>query len=288
MTRVPHIVLPLWLVVGSLAVGAQAPAQPPATVAGATTTAAEACAKVWLGREAEYEQFLKSAAVASLKEVPVGVTRPSRAYFEPGGLAESMAFKLIKPGIRNGFYESYRSEIAAYELDKLLGLQMKPPTVEREVNREVGAAVLWASPTRSFKEMGGVPGQKGVATPPGPRVAEWTRQIVRAKMFDNLIANKDPNLGNWLVDGDWHLLLIDHSRAFTTMKTMVHKMDNIDKSLWEKFQALDAPTLEAAVGKWMGRGELRAILERRDRMQQEIDKMVAAKGPSVFLPEPTR
>ena len=220
--------------------------------------------------------------------MPVGVTRPSRAYFEPGGLAESMAWKAITPGIKNGYFESYRSEIAAYELDKLLGLQMVPPTVERQVNREVGAAVLWASPTRSFKELGGVPGQKGVAAPPGARIPEWNRQIVRAKMFDNLIANRDPNLGNWLVDGDWHLILIDHSRSFTTMKTLVHGMDNIDRSLWEKFRALDETTLQTAVGKWMGRSEARAILDRRDRMQKEIDRMVAARGDAVFLPEPAR
>ena len=210
-------------------------------------------------------------------------TRPNRAYLEPGGLVGSMAWKPIAPGMKNGFYESYRSEVAAYELDKLLGLGMIPPTVERDLERQTGAAVMWASPTRSFKEMGGVPGQAGVAGPPGPRVAEFMRQVIRAKMFDNLIANKDPNLGNWLVDPDWHLLLIDHSRSFTTMKTMVHKMDNIDAPLWEKFKALDEASLKENVGKWMGGGELRAILERRDRMQQEIDKMVKAKGEAIFL-----
>ena len=118
---------------------------------------------------------------------------------------------------------------------------------------------------------------------PGARVAEFTRQVIRAKMFDNLIANKDPNLGNWLVDPDWHLLLIDHSRSFTSMKTMVHKMDNIDGPLWEKFKALDEASLKQAVGPWMGGGELRAILERRDRMQQEIDKLLKARGESAIL-----
>jgi hypothetical protein len=33
-----------------------------------------------------------------LKAVPVGVTRLSRAYLEPGGLADSMAWKQIDPG----------------------------------------------------------------------------------------------------------------------------------------------------------------------------------------------
>jgi hypothetical protein len=194
-----------------------------------------------------------------------------------------MAWKALAPGRRNGYFESYRSEIAAYEIDKLLELRMVPPTVERQVDREMGAAVLWASPTKSFKDLGGVPGQAGVSGPPGPQVAQWTRSIVRAKMFDNLIANTDPNLGNWLVDEDWHLILIDHSRAFTTTKSLAHKMDNIDRGLWDRMRALDQTALQAAVGQWMGRSELQAILDRRDRMQKEIDKMVAERGESVFL-----
>ena len=255
---------------------------PQAPPAGATASA-PACAHIWIGREAEFETFLKAAKVAGLKDVPVGVTRPSRAYLAPGGLAESMAWKQITPGLKNGYYESYRSEIAAYELDKLLGLGMVPPTVEREIEGKVGAAVLWASPTRSFKDLGGVPGQANIAGPPPLNVATWTRLLVRAKMFDNLIANKDPNLGNWLVDPDWHLLLIDHSRSFTTMKTMVHKMDNIDGPLWEKFKTLDEATLTASVGPWVGRAELRAILDRRDRMQQDIARLVKDRGESVIF-----
>lgn len=255
----------------------------PAAPAQAQSQTPAACAHVWVGRETDFEEFLKTAKVKELKEVPVGVTRPSRAYLEPGGLAESMAWKPIAPGVKNGFYESYRSEIAAYELDKMLGLGMVPPTVEREVDRKVGAAVLWASPTKSFKDLGGAPGQGGVAGPPSAQIASWTRQLVRAKMFDNLIANRDPNLGNWLVDPDWHLILIDHSRSFTGLKTLVHKMDNIDGPLWEKFKALDEASLTAAIGKWVGRGELRAILERRDRMQQEVARLVKERGDGVIL-----
>lgn len=272
-------VVTLYLVSASLLAQGGQPALAPAATAGA----ADACAHNWTGRESEFEEFLKAAKVTGLKDVPVGVTRPSRAYLAPGGLAESMAWKPITPGMKGGFYESYRSEVAAYELDKLVGLGMIPPTVERDVNGQTGAAVLWASPTRSFKDLGGVPGQKGIAGPPGPKVAAWTRQVMRAKMFDNLIANKDPNLGNWLVDPDWHLLLIDHSRSFTNMKSMVHKMDNIDGPLWEKFKALDEASLNQAVGKWLGKGELKAILERRDAMAKEIDRLVKTKGDSAIV-----
>jgi hypothetical protein len=37
------------------------------------------------------------------------------------------------------------------------------------------------------------------------------------------------------------------------------------------------------VGKWVGKGEIKAILQRRDRMQAEIDKLVAANGEANVL-----
>jgi hypothetical protein len=271
------------LALASLLAGGLLAAAPHAQAPPAAAAAADACAYNWIGHEAELEQFLKTAKVERMKEVPVGVTRPSRAYFEAGGLIESMAWKPIPPGMKNGYYESYKSEIAAYELDKMLGLGMVPPTVERQVDRVDGAAVMWASPTKSFKDLGGVPGQAKVAGPPGPKVAGWTRALVRAKMFDNLIANKDPNLGNWLVDPDWHLLLIDHSRSFTTGRALIHKMDNIDGPLWEKFKALDEASLDQAIGKWIGKGEMKSLLERRDAMAKEVDRLVKTKGESAIF-----
>jgi hypothetical protein len=232
-------------------------------------------AKIWADRVEEIEQYLKSAEIIQMQEIGVGVTKPRRAQLAPGGPVEAIAWKAIRPGRYNGFYESYKSEIAAYELDKLLGLGMIPPTVEKRVKGELGAAVLWATPTRSFKELGGVPGQQGVKGPPSIEIARWTRQLTRAKMFDNLIANIDPNLGNWLVDPQWNLILIDHTRAFTTTKNLYHQLSQIDTELWDKMKALDESTLATALGDWLDKNAIKAIIERRDKMQQIVDKLRA-------------
>jgi hypothetical protein len=237
-------------------------------------------ARIWLGRAPEIEAYLRTATIVKLDELSVGVTKPKKATLAPGGPVGFLAWKVIPPGRYGGAWESYLSEIAAYELDKLLELNMVPPTVEKVYKGDRGAAVMWASPTKSFKEFGG----KGAPTPPGVAVPKWTRQLVRAKMFDNLIQNIDPNLGNWLVDPAWNLILIDHSRCFTTSKDMAHEMTRVDPDLWQKMLALNEAQLRPVIGKLMDGGQFRALLERRDKMRQVVADLVKARGEDyVFM-----
>lgn len=265
-------VVVLWL----LATGAPVFTSAPRTLA--LQAAAEAASsKTWLDRRQALEDYLKIADVIKMEDIGLGVTKPRRAYLAPGGLVDRMAWKTIRPGIHQGFWESYKSEIVAYELDKLLELDMIPPTVERRVKGEVGAAVMWIAPAKSFKDLGGPP------SAPPDKLAAWSRQLIRAKMFDNLICNIDPNLGNWLLDPAWNLILIDHTRSFTTKKDMAHELTRIHRELWDRMKALTVESLTPVLEKWIGNREIRAIIERRDRMQGVIDKLVAAKGAAAVF-----
>jgi hypothetical protein len=264
--------LPLLFSLASLA------AWPLAGAASAQQAQAPQSAKTWLAARADFEAFLRTAEVKGTQAIPVGVTKPLRCQLAAGGPFAEMAWKAIRPGRYEGYLESYTHDIAAYELDKLLGLDMIPPTVEKRVRNEPGAAVMWVSPTQSFKQLGGAP------TPPAAEAARWSRQLSRAKMFDNLIANIDPNLGNWLVDPAWNLILIDHTRAFITDKRLVHKMQRIDAELWNRIEALTEESLQAAIGQWIGKSGIRAILQRREEMRKAIARMVTDSGEdAVFI-----
>ena len=235
--------------------------------------APQVCPLSWQGRQAELEAFIRTAPIVRVEEVPIGVTRPKRAFFEPDGLCASVAWKVLPPGRPNGYWESYKSEIAAYDLDKFLRLHMVPPAVEKKWKGETGAAVLWLAPVRSWK-----------AVEAEPKPAHWNIQAVRMKMFDNLIGNIDRNAGNLLVDAEWHLFLIDHSRAFGDTRRLPFPMTRIDPVLWERLKALDEPTLQTVLGPWLDRGAIRALLARRDRMQQAITKLLETSTPSqVFI-----
>ena len=134
-------------------------------------------------------------------------------------------------GRREGFWEAYKSEIAAYELDRLLGLDMVPPTVERRVGAELASVQLWVEGCKVIKD---------VDQSACPKPIEWAKQVCRQRVFDNLIANIDRNAGNILVDGEWDLILIDHSRAFASDRMPFEKeMTRIDRAFLEQMKALD-------------------------------------------------
>ncbi len=174
--------------------------------------------------------------------------------------------------MRDGYFESYKSEVAAYELDKLLALNMVPPVVERRVNNELGAAIMWVEGVRSWESV-----------QPLPKPATWGFQLARMKMFDDLISNSDRNKGNLIVDNDWHIYLIDHSRAFVTDVKLPQELQNIDRKLWDRMLALDQAGLEASMGKWLDTRQIGSLLKRRDAMKKKIDALVKQRGDTVFF-----
>jgi len=245
------------------------------TVAQAQSAPAQSVSATgWIDHVEEIEKYLKQAEPVRVVDIGTGVTNPKRAHLPPGGPVTSFVWKPVKPGIYRGYRESYAAEVAAYELDKLLGLKMVPVTVERRIAGESGSAKMWLEPAETFSDLGGLP------TPPPTHISMWNLQMIRAKMFDNLIYNIDPNLGNWLVDPSWNIFLIDHSRALTPGKKLAHEMTRIDRDLWARMKQIDQATLTKALGAWLTKEEIGAIVERRDLMQEAIGKLVAAKGES--------
>jgi hypothetical protein len=233
--------------------------------------------KQWIGRNAEFEECLKTAAVESEKETPIGVTRPRQIFFKPGGVCARALFSAQRTSRDSGYLESYQSRIAAYELDKILRLDMVPPTVERAHGGEKGAAQLWVENAVYLKDLEGKP---------SPDPVDWNRQIRRWRMFDALIAEIDRNAGNLLVlrDAKWHLVLIDHSRAFSSVTKLVYPVERIDREMFERLKALKKEDLDARLGTLVLDGS-QSLLRRRDMIVERFEKLAKEKGEaSVFLP----
>jgi hypothetical protein len=230
------------------------------------------CSLVWPGFESQLEEAMVNGKIQKIEDVPIGVTKPQRATLENGS---RFAWKPIRPGYSKGFMESYKAEVAAYKLDRMLDMHMVPPIVERKLDGLTGAAVLWVENTKGWS----------VEKPPQGPEPMWSRQLTRMKMFDLLIANIDRNQGNLIYDADWHLFLIDHSRAFIDKKDLKNlaPLGRVDRQLWAKMQALTMEDLNRGLEKWVGDKEKKALLLRRDLMAKSITELVKKRGEaSVF------
>jgi hypothetical protein len=218
------------------------------------------------------ETHLRTAKVHDLEQIGVGVTHPRRGSLEPPTPFSALVWKVIPPGRGTGYWESYKSEIAAYELDKLLALQMVPPAVERTIDGETGAAIMFIDGTKSVKELGGT-----VPTDP-----IYGKSIRRMQMFDNLIGNPDRNAGNILIDAAHHIILIDHSRAFVETRKLPFPFERVDAELWPTFKGLTRERL-APLSSWLDGHAVDAMLERRNDMASRVDELVKKRGAAAVL-----
>ena len=189
----------------------------------------------------------------------------------------SAAVKHLPPGVRSGFWDSYKSEIAAYELDRLLGHGHGAADRRAPRRPDLAAVQLWVEGCKLLKGLD----QSACPTP-----TEWAKQVCRQRAFDNLIANIDRNQGNLLVDGAWNLILIDHSRAFAQNRMPFEKeLVRIDRPFFERLKALDEASLMKHVRPWVSSdGEVRNILKRRDRIVAHLEELARERGDAVVFP----
>jgi hypothetical protein len=224
----------------------------------------------------DVEGFLLSATVVSSKDIPLGVTKPKQLVLERDGVRARAAFRFFHEEARTkelehgpvlGFRDSYLNEVAAYEVAKLLGMSNVPPAVLRTVDGVEGSVQIWvegATMERDRREAGTSP----------PDSVDFQRQRYDMQIFDNVIGNFDRNQGNILIDKDWEIWLIDHTRSFRSSKSLP-KPEGIvrcSRSLWQAIQKLDLEELEPVLSPLLSTFEIKSILERRDRVVKILEE----------------
>ncbi len=238
----------------------------------------------------KWEEFLKTAEIIGSEDVPEGVTKPVRIFLKKGEEEASGCWKKIK-GKKGGFLEGWQYEIAAYEMDKLLDLNVIPPTVEKEFKGKKGSLQLWVKSEYSLLD---IMDQK-ISFPP-EHSDHLSKMKYITRVFDSLIANEDRTQQNILYTKDWRLILIDHSRSFRssdkfTKQLMFGKngikgpklIRRLPRALVEKIKRLDFESIKNAVGPYLEDKEIKAILARKKLLLEEIEEMIKEKGEENVL-----
>ncbi|HEY7444516.1 MAG TPA: hypothetical protein VH701_18950 [Vicinamibacterales bacterium] len=217
--------------------------------------------KVWVGRYAAYEKFLRTAVI----ERATSVGSSQHVFFKPGGLVAGGSLKA----------EAYKLEIAGYQLDRVLSLDMVPPTVEVRSNGEPVSLQLWVDNTRLLSQI-----RATNVSPPDP--ARWNAQLQRAYVFENLVANLDPNEGTPVVDPLWNLIILDHSRGFTDTLAQPYEigktLNQIDRAFFNQVKKLNKATVRRAIRDLVDAAAIDALFMRRDNLVKAFEKLATERG----------
>jgi hypothetical protein len=240
-------------------------------------------------RGEEIEAFLRNARVLETKTIPVGISLPRQATLSDGEhtargvwktINEFRSLQRFEDGTAEiGFRDSYKHEIAAYELDKLLNLGLVPPTVERRYERKSGSMQLWMEDCITEAERM----ERGLKP---PDLTEWNRMMFNVRLFRQLTYDTDfKNIRNLLVDDDFRLYAVDFSRAFRNHAALLAEGDlkKFSASLLERLESLNEPLLREKLGRWLTKAQIKALLARRDRILGVAEERVAKYGEEAVL-----
>jgi len=255
------------------AVAPQAPATPAAPVSPSAN---------WT--EAQIESFLLKARVVSTRPAGKGVTDSLRATLSDGVVTHDAHIQTVetykdvfasKHGVELNFRDSWQFNVAAYRLDRLIGLGMVPVSVERRWDGNAGSYTWWIDDVM-MDEGGRLKEQ--LEAPDG---VSWYEQIQHLRLFDQLIHNVDRNLGNMVITTDWRVWAIDHTRAFRTSKDLKtpSSVRRIDRQVLARLKALDREGLRKTLRPFLRNGEVDAVLARRNA----IVKLLEGIGPAAVF-----
>jgi hypothetical protein len=241
----------------------------------------------------QQREFLLTAKIVQSRPVGRGVTGSLRFTLSDGVTTHDGGFQSIdtRPSAEDrrlgrrragelNFVDSYKYNLAAYDIARLLALDdMMPVTVERRWQGKDGSLTWWVDDvlmdeTERYK----------TNTQP-PVAMEFQRQRMRMMVFAELVGDVDRNQGNVLYTKDWRVVMIDFTRAFRLHRSPREPkiLTTIQRSLWERIQALTRDELLRATGSHLTSEESAAVMERKTAIVDHYNRLISERGERAVL-----
>ncbi len=237
------------------------------------------------------EEFLKTAEITKVEEFDTkGITKPRQVTLTDGEVTTKAVFKTVdefhtKVKLTTGrtlfkLRDRYQHEIAAYELDKLLGLGIVPPTVERKIRRDTGSLSLWVNGTMTEWH------RKKVKKLSPPDIEIWNNRMFDIRLFMQLTWDADyNNISNLLIDANWKIWKIDSSRAFQSSKKLRREgsLTRFSRPVLKTLEELTREEIDETLGPWLAKDQLEGLWARRTRILELAQERIEERGEAAVL-----
>jgi hypothetical protein len=241
----------------------------------------------------QQREFLKSAKIVSARPAGRGITGSLRLTLSDGTVTHDAGFQSIddrssvedrrqmrrRAGELN-FVDSYKYNIAAYEIARLLTLDdMMPVTVERRYQGRPGSLTWWVDDVLMDEA-----GRETSSTQP-PSPLNFQRQRMKMTVFAELVGDTDRNKGNVLYTKDWRVIMIDFTRAFRLHRQLrqPNSLTTIQRDLWKRLHAVTRDEVSRAVAGALTLEEIGAVMGRQQSIVEHYTRLISERGESSVL-----
>ncbi len=229
----------------------------------------------------EIEAYLRTAAITDRREGRSGRTDPWTVTLDDGKTVRRAMFKYIdrrRPDPQL-LPSSYRYELAAYALNRHLGLDSIPAVVEREIENIPGALQVFVENAVRESDRR----EKG-PEPSDPEAFLTAMQVI--KIFDNLVYNSCADADDIYVGKEtWKIQRVDFNGAFDTFKELVAGCDfsRCTRALFQKLIDWDDKKVTDIMAPFLNPEEIKALSVRKNLILQKIQQLIKDKGEKAVL-----
>lgn len=228
----------------------------------------------------QLENFLSKARVVRVSKGQAGGrTAPWIVSLDDGRMKGRAIFKYVHRPRPAMIPDSYFYELAAYELNKLLDLDIMPTVVARKLDGRNGSLQVMLTGVINEAQR-----QRKGLTPPDEE--SFQQALAEVVVFENLVYDQCLDQDDILISlNTWQVWRIDFSESFAPVPELLADcpIRRCSRELFNSLSRLDPGLLTNKVKSYLSEQEIEALLKRKDLIIAALKKLIEEQGEEAVL-----
>ena len=227
----------------------------------------------------EWEEYLRTAKVTSIEiKESEGRTAPWAVTLDDGNTQRRGRFKHVHRSRPHYLPDSFHYELAAYELTKLLGVQLIPPVVERVIDGTEGALQMFVEGCFRLSNY-----KKTEAISPENAKFEYSlRELAVLENLSNCVRDDKDILVH---EKTFHVCRVDFSEAFAPDMNLIpgSEITRCSRNLFKGLLDLNSDDVRSKLKDHLNDDEINALMKRKELIMNKLNNLIEEKGEDEVL-----